>query len=53
VIAEGTPEQLAANPASSTGHFLRTPLERAGRLGRTNGAPASRLAAKRRVKVAV
>jgi len=53
VIAEGTPEQLAANPASSTGQFLRTPLERAGRRGRTNGAPASRPAPKRRVKVAV
>jgi excinuclease ABC subunit A len=53
VIAEGTPEQLAANPASSTGHFLRTPLERAGRIGRTNGAPASRPATKRRVKIAV
>jgi excinuclease ABC subunit A len=53
VIAEGTPEQLAANPASSTGHFLRTPLERASRHGRTNGAPASRPATKRRVKVAV
>ncbi|MGH7761503.1 MAG: excinuclease ABC subunit UvrA [Candidatus Dormibacteraceae bacterium] len=53
VIAEGTPEQLASNPGSSTGQFLRTPLERARRSGRTNGAIASRPAAKRRVKVAV
>jgi excinuclease ABC subunit A len=56
VIAEGTPEQLAANPASSTGQFLRTPLERAGRqLAKSNGA-ARRAGAKRttrRVKVAV
>src|ERR1700736_6295391 len=38
VIAEGTPEQLAANPASSTGQFLRAPLERAGRRAKANGA---------------
>ncbi|GAC1667186.1 MAG: excinuclease ABC subunit UvrA [Candidatus Dormibacteraceae bacterium] len=31
VIAAGTPEQLAGNPASSTGEFLREPLERARR----------------------
>ncbi|MDQ2923186.1 MAG: excinuclease ABC subunit UvrA, partial [Candidatus Dormibacteraeota bacterium] len=31
VIATGTPEQLAGTPASSTGEFLRAPLERAGR----------------------
>jgi excinuclease ABC subunit A len=53
VIAEGTPEQLASNPASSTGQFLRTPLERAGRHGKANGAAGPRPAAKRRVKVAV
>jgi excinuclease ABC subunit A len=53
VIAEGTPEQLAANSASSTGQFLRTPLERAGRLGKANGSTASRPSARRRVKVAV
>jgi excinuclease ABC subunit A len=53
VIAEGTPEQLASNPASSTGQFLRTPLERARRHGKANGATAPRPAAKRRVKVAV
>ncbi len=53
VIAEGTPEQLAANSASSTGQFLRTPLERAGRLGKANGSTAPRAAARRRVKVAV
>jgi excinuclease ABC subunit A len=53
VIAEGTPEQLAANPASSTGQYLRTTLERAGRHGKANGAAGPRPAAKRRVKVAV
>jgi excinuclease ABC subunit A len=53
VIAEGTPEQLASNPASSTGQFLRTPLERAGRHVKANGAASARPAAKRRVKVAV
>jgi excinuclease ABC subunit A len=53
VIAEGTPEQLAANPESSTGHFLRTPLERAGRrVSGSNGAAKRRTPA-RRVKVAV
>jgi excinuclease ABC subunit A len=58
VIAEGTPEQLAANPASSTGQFLRAPLERAGRLlERANGAASQRANKRRprtaRVKVAV
>jgi len=53
VIAEGTPEQLAANPASSTGQFLRTPLERAGRSAKGNGAVGARPATRRRVKVAV
>jgi excinuclease ABC subunit A len=31
VVAEGTPEEVAANPASYTGHYLRPILERAGR----------------------
>ena len=31
VIAEGTPEQVAANPGSSTGRFLRPVLDRASR----------------------
>jgi excinuclease ABC subunit A len=31
IIAEGTPEQLAANTESSTGHYLREPLARARR----------------------
>jgi excinuclease ABC subunit A len=56
VIAEGTPEQLAANPASSTGQFLRTPLERAGRSFATSNGAGRRPGAKRptrRVKVAV
>ena len=43
VIASGTPEQLAGNPASSTGEFLRAPLERAGRRpDRSNGAAGPR-----------
>ena len=29
IIAVGTPEQVAANPASHTGHYLRATLERA------------------------
>ena len=56
VIAAGTPEQLAADPASSTGQFLRAPLERAGRRGKSNGAArpaAKRKPPSRRVKVAV
>jgi excinuclease ABC subunit A len=56
VIAAGTPEQLAGDPASSTGQFLRAPLERAGRRGKANGAAgpaAKRKPAGRRVKVAV
>jgi excinuclease ABC subunit A len=53
VIAEGTPEQLAANPASSTGHFLVEPLAKAHRpaaRARANGSARSR---KTKVKVAV
>jgi excinuclease ABC subunit A len=57
VIAAGTPEQLAANPASSTGEFLRAPLERGGRrLAKSNGAEPSKGKTSRsrsaRVKVA-
>ncbi|HLQ17265.1 MAG TPA: excinuclease ABC subunit UvrA [Candidatus Eisenbacteria bacterium] len=57
VIAAGTPEQLAGNPASSTGEFLRAPLERAGRRpDRSNGAGPRRAKTSRsrsaRVKVA-
>jgi excinuclease ABC subunit A len=50
VIAEGTPEKLAANPASATGQYLRRPLEkRAPRApARANGASRAR-----RSKVAV
>jgi excinuclease ABC subunit A len=50
VIAEGTPEQLAANPGSSTGQYLREPLAKgrralaasdgAGRSRRSNSRPA-------------
>ena len=56
VIAEGTPEQLAANPASSTGQFLRAPLARAGGRPATSNGAARRPGAKRttrRVKIAV
>ena len=43
VIAEGTPEQIAKNPDSSTGHFLGVPLARARqRALRTNGAVRTR-----------
>jgi excinuclease ABC subunit A len=57
VIASGTPEQLAGNPASSTGEFLRAPLERAGRRPeRSNGSGPRRAKPSRsrsaRVKVA-
>jgi excinuclease ABC subunit A len=54
VIAAGTPEQLAGNAASSTGQYLRVPLEKAGRRPeRSNGAGPKRKPAARRVKVAV
>src|SRR5579864_5411008 len=42
VIAEGTPEQLAANSESATGQYLRTPLERAKRAGRAQSASSRR-----------
>jgi excinuclease ABC subunit A len=49
VIAEGTPEQLAANRDSATGQYLREPLARARKkLERSNGAARAR-----RAKVAV
>src|SRR3982075_656100 len=41
VIAAGTPEQLAGNPASSTGEVLRAPLERAGRRPERSNGTAS------------
>ena len=34
LIAAGTPEEIAVNPASYTGRYLRPVLEAAGRLGR-------------------
>jgi excinuclease ABC subunit A len=43
VIAEGTPEQLASNPRSATGQYLRDPLARARRVSvSANGAGRSR-----------
>jgi excinuclease ABC subunit A len=49
VIAEGTPEQLAASRDSATGQYLREPLARARKkIERSNGA-----ARPRRSKVAV
>jgi excinuclease ABC subunit A len=48
VIAEGTPEDLAANAKSSTGQYLREPLAKAKRFERSNGAVRTR-----RAKVAV
>jgi excinuclease ABC subunit A len=39
LVAEGTPEQVAANPDSYTGQYLRPVLERAGR---TIGPPPER-----------
>jgi excinuclease ABC subunit A len=54
VIAAGTPERLAGNPESSTGQFLRAPLEKVGRRPeRSNGAVPKRKPSARRVKVAV
>jgi excinuclease ABC subunit A len=43
VIAEGTPEQLAADKSSATGHYLREPLEKARRAAvSANGAGRTR-----------
>jgi len=58
VIAEGTPEQVAGNPDSSTGQFLLAPLTKAGRRPeKSNGAMRARESKRRpparRVKVAV
>jgi excinuclease ABC subunit A len=41
VVAEGTPEQVALNPASYTGRFLRPILERAGRLAQVEEPEAA------------
>jgi excinuclease ABC subunit A len=54
VIAAGTPEQLAGNTESSTGQYLRVPLQKAGRRPeRSNGAGPKRKPVARRAKVAV
>jgi excinuclease ABC subunit A len=44
VIAEGTPEELAANAASATGQYLREPLAKAQRVraAAANGAKRTR-----------
>src|SRR5437773_7254426 len=49
VIAEGTPEQLAANRDSATGHYLREPLAK----GRKSAASSNGATRSRRSKVAV
>ncbi|HEY6875073.1 MAG TPA: excinuclease ABC subunit UvrA [Candidatus Dormibacteraeota bacterium] len=46
VIATGTPEDLAANTASSTGQFLRAVLDRKENKHRANGSVRSRKTAK-------
>ena len=58
VIAEGTPDQLAANPASSTGQFLKPVLARRGRkpekaAAKSNGSVRPRRTANPRNRVAV
>jgi excinuclease ABC subunit A len=58
VIAEGTPDQLAANAESSTGQFLKPVLARHGRkpdraVAKTNGSVRPRRAAASRNRVAV
>jgi len=58
VIAEGTPDQLAANPASATGQFLKPVLARHGRkperaAAKSNGSVRSRRSAASRNRVAV
>jgi excinuclease ABC subunit A len=48
IVAQGTPEEIAKNPASHTGRFLaevlaRRPVKRAGEAGRRTGdAPQDR-----------
>ena len=49
VIAEGTPEQLAADKSSATGKYLREPLARA----RRSGGSANGAARTKRARVAV
>jgi excinuclease ABC subunit A len=49
VIAEGTPEQLASNPKSATGEYLRAPLARA----RKPAASANGAGRTKRSRVAV
>ncbi|HEX6267565.1 MAG TPA: excinuclease ABC subunit UvrA [Burkholderiales bacterium] len=44
IVAEGTPEQIAANKASHTGHYLRQALGQSTRT--TTPEPSSRLAAR-------
>src|SRR5213082_645680 len=58
VIAEGTPDQLAANPESSTGQFLKPVLARRGRkpekaAAKSNGSVRPRRTANPRSRVAV
>ena len=55
IIATGTPEDLAANPASSTGQFLRAVLDRKENKHRANGSVRSRKTTKQaaRSRVAV
>jgi excinuclease ABC subunit A len=58
VIAEGSPDQLAANPASSTGQFLKPVLARHGRkpekaAAKSNGSVRSRRSSASRNRVAV
>jgi excinuclease ABC subunit A len=58
VIAEGTPDQLAANAESSTGQFLKPVLARHGRkpdrvTAKTNGSVRPRRGAASRNRVAV
>jgi excinuclease ABC subunit A len=49
VIATGTPEDVARNPASHTGRYLKPILERAGTMG--DGVSQPQTTAKRRTKV--
>jgi excinuclease ABC subunit A len=55
LVAAGTPEQVALDPSSYTGHYLRPILEAAGRLdgsaALTPAAPGPNGGRKRRVKV--
>jgi len=42
LVAEGTPEQVAQDPASYTGQYLRPVLDAAGRLPKRPAAPSRR-----------